>query len=728
MTAEINSENRELFRHSDGSEIVFFMRPCNERQALRPLIEVMLFLKGGGKVTSKVTQNCIKLAEKGSLVSSDGYYSTEFVEDSVANGKLMDLESYKIPSGTRVRHTSDESERSHLSFGSNDSLSPADYVKPLQNKDLKGRNKYTMQEDVAMMKYLIDTCTYTQAGGNRVWKDMEMMKITSHTAQSMSARFRKTIVPNIEKYRDHIEKHWIPRLTGSLQQAASSSEFSPGVLFQKRPLKKCQPDSTTMSSKEYTSTSGSKHQTKSLQQTNILKMFEGDDETSVTNTAQRKRELVPLEIVSNSKRQRLQGTSGKEKIAENKKDSVSVQRQKGEEKYSESESSSKVGFKKGKDKSLKTSEHNHNNNNNQTAVVNDNGQICELYDGRLTKQFDDDLSNASAILDDQNVSIQSKDEDNGEFSEDLLSLATTNTTQKKVNGGSTCKSSKQCASVDSYVTANSKPCKESANKPKTQNAANSELNDMYTDSLDLDIASSPEEVYLSAEEETLEPDSQAVKNNVEIVPDNNHDNDNDDDDNNNDDENDNDDSFDKMLVHDDEDSFDQMLAQCGEDVEKESSCSSLGKKSTGKHINKQVDLHVDTEKQKRNSEKKSSSNKPSPNRSSNKPGSSKSASGEVKGKTSQTHRKEVDLCKEFCKTIGAQLGQHAAFVNHVLYQCSGDTVRTEAYLKYGPKSKELPPWTSEEDEVLLRKKNSRKLQDKFDENEVEDRHKFLIEK
>lgn len=30
----------QLFTDDDGSQMVFFMRPCNERQELRPVIEV----------------------------------------------------------------------------------------------------------------------------------------------------------------------------------------------------------------------------------------------------------------------------------------------------------------------------------------------------------------------------------------------------------------------------------------------------------------------------------------------------------------------------------------------------------------------------------------------------------------------------------------------------------------------------------------------------------------
>ncbi|XP_060551197.1 telomeric repeat-binding factor 2-interacting protein 1-like [Ruditapes philippinarum] len=175
--------SKDLFKCGDGSTMVFFMRPCSHRQELRPLIE-----SGGGKVTSKVMKESIKLAEKGSTVSADDYISAKYIEDCVNQNKLLPMDSYRVKSGSRVRNESGDTNVSKESFGSNDSLSPASYIVQTKARDYKGRSKYTKEDDIAMLTFLLDEKRYSEALGIRVWKDMESKKVTLHTASSMNTR------------------------------------------------------------------------------------------------------------------------------------------------------------------------------------------------------------------------------------------------------------------------------------------------------------------------------------------------------------------------------------------------------------------------------------------------------------------------------------------------------------------------------------------------------------
>ncbi|XP_053399667.1 telomeric repeat-binding factor 2-interacting protein 1-like [Mercenaria mercenaria] len=231
--------SKDLFQNADGSSMVFFMRPCNQRQELRPLIEY-----GGGKVTSKVLKDSTKLAEKGSMVSGDDYISAHFIEDCVKQNKLLPVDSYRVQPGTRVRSPSGDSDVSKYSFSSNDSMSPAGYIVQTSARDYKGRSKYTKEEDIAMITFLVEERRYSEALGIRVWKDMELRKITKHTASSMNTRYRKHILPNIESYKYDVDRRWLSKLTGGSVVKKTEPEFTADALFATYKKRSKRPDST----------------------------------------------------------------------------------------------------------------------------------------------------------------------------------------------------------------------------------------------------------------------------------------------------------------------------------------------------------------------------------------------------------------------------------------------------------------------------------------------------
>ncbi|XP_063415679.1 telomeric repeat-binding factor 2-interacting protein 1-like isoform X3 [Mytilus trossulus] len=160
MAENVYKHSKHLFT-KENEPILFFLRPCPDKSKINPLVEY-----GGGKVLSKFVTGAIKLAQDGDYVSSGDYISTKYVLDCVKNNHLMDTEKYKM----------------------------------------KRRTKYTDEEDVAMLSYIVTEHRQNAIHGNQLYKDMQVLKITKHTAPSMNSRMRKCILPNISKY--NIPKKW----------------------------------------------------------------------------------------------------------------------------------------------------------------------------------------------------------------------------------------------------------------------------------------------------------------------------------------------------------------------------------------------------------------------------------------------------------------------------------------------------------------------------------------
>ncbi|XP_063415681.1 telomeric repeat-binding factor 2-interacting protein 1-like isoform X5 [Mytilus trossulus] len=114
----------------------------------------------------------------------------------------MDTEKYKMKrQGSKKFSVDNAEELSNVS----DDLSPSSSVY-IEAKDIKGRTKYTDEEDVAMLSYIVTEHRQNAIHGNQLYKDMQVLKITKHTAPSMNSRMRKCILPNISKY--NIPKKW----------------------------------------------------------------------------------------------------------------------------------------------------------------------------------------------------------------------------------------------------------------------------------------------------------------------------------------------------------------------------------------------------------------------------------------------------------------------------------------------------------------------------------------
>ncbi|ELT88173.1 hypothetical protein CAPTEDRAFT_228854 [Capitella teleta] len=67
-------------------------------------------------------------------------------------------------------------------------------------RERKGRKKYTLQDDMAIINFIIDDNLCTKIKGNAIWKSMAASQVTKCTWQSMKDRFRKVIIRDLSHY------------------------------------------------------------------------------------------------------------------------------------------------------------------------------------------------------------------------------------------------------------------------------------------------------------------------------------------------------------------------------------------------------------------------------------------------------------------------------------------------------------------------------------------------
>lgn len=112
-------------------------------------------------------------------------------------------------------------------------------VQAKSNKPKKKRNKFTHSQDKEMLKYIMNECRYNEIKGLALWKDMEILQITSHSKQSMKCRFLKSVIPNLHQY--DIPKHWVEklnclfpgRLNKNPDKENAKTDFTPCSMFDK---------------------------------------------------------------------------------------------------------------------------------------------------------------------------------------------------------------------------------------------------------------------------------------------------------------------------------------------------------------------------------------------------------------------------------------------------------------------------------------------------------------
>ncbi|KAK7486995.1 hypothetical protein BaRGS_00021811 [Batillaria attramentaria] len=214
-TLRERSNSREvkngLFVKKDGTPLVFHLPPGATRKKLAPLIQ-----RGGGVITSKRQENGICLADEKmgrAAVRAKGHFWPSYVLDCVKQNTILNLEEYRCSRGMKLMRRLSGSDEEV-----DDGMAPAKTVITIPVAEAKkGRAKYSKAEDMNILRYLVEEEQYSQAGGKAVWRKMESLKITSHSAESMRTHFLRFMVLNLDSY--NIPDSWKSRLTGNTAMA-----------------------------------------------------------------------------------------------------------------------------------------------------------------------------------------------------------------------------------------------------------------------------------------------------------------------------------------------------------------------------------------------------------------------------------------------------------------------------------------------------------------------------
>lgn len=171
-----------LFREKDGKGMKFYMRPCSEKQRLRPIIE-----HGGGSLTSKWTDGIYRLISSENKKLTETGISSKFIDDCVEQNRLLDMSVYEIKSNdTVVSDISDDD---------------CKYQIQTVARNTRARREYTRQDDELIIDYVIKTKGFNEVKGRRYWREMEDRKVLpKRTWQSLKERFVKKIIPNIHTF------------------------------------------------------------------------------------------------------------------------------------------------------------------------------------------------------------------------------------------------------------------------------------------------------------------------------------------------------------------------------------------------------------------------------------------------------------------------------------------------------------------------------------------------
>uniref|UniRef100_A0A673A3I4 Telomeric repeat-binding factor 2-interacting protein 1 n=1 Tax=Sphaeramia orbicularis TaxID=375764 RepID=A0A673A3I4_9TELE len=150
-----------LFMTVSGEPMSFFLRPGPVKRKLQPLITA-----GGGMLCNVQKPGAILLIdpeERASVseTTAHWYISTQYVHDCIEKDEQLTLEDYRL----------------------NPEVEKA-YSTRLRNS----RTAYTAKEDAAILNYVRKH--KTEAGGNKLWQEMEKQRVTSHSWQSMKYRYR----------------------------------------------------------------------------------------------------------------------------------------------------------------------------------------------------------------------------------------------------------------------------------------------------------------------------------------------------------------------------------------------------------------------------------------------------------------------------------------------------------------------------------------------------------
>ncbi|XP_059183374.1 telomeric repeat-binding factor 2-interacting protein 1 [Centropristis striata] len=155
-----------LFMTTDGEPMSFYLRPGPAKQNIAPLISA-----GGGMMCKVQQPGAILLIdpeEKSSIRETSGhwYVSTQFIHDCIEKEEQLDLEDYRITP----------------------EVAPRQSARLSNKRDSSGRTPYTAAEDKAILSHV--SKHKAEVKGNRLWQQMEKLRVTNHSWQSMKYRYK----------------------------------------------------------------------------------------------------------------------------------------------------------------------------------------------------------------------------------------------------------------------------------------------------------------------------------------------------------------------------------------------------------------------------------------------------------------------------------------------------------------------------------------------------------
>ncbi|XP_047203760.1 telomeric repeat-binding factor 2-interacting protein 1 isoform X2 [Girardinichthys multiradiatus] len=199
-----------LFLTVEGEPMFFFLRPGPVKRKLQPLITA-----GGGMLCKVQQPGAILLIdpeEKTSVPESAAhrYVSTQYIHDCIEKEEQLNLEDYRLNPEVIRR----PSPRLNSSGGSPSGLSG-------------GRVAYTSEEDAAILNFI--SKRKADAGGNRLWQEMEKQRVTSHSWQSMKSRYKDRLAkiqPAVIAVETREDSEKLPEKTTEECDAEKSSRES----------------------------------------------------------------------------------------------------------------------------------------------------------------------------------------------------------------------------------------------------------------------------------------------------------------------------------------------------------------------------------------------------------------------------------------------------------------------------------------------------------------------
>ncbi|KAI9555843.1 hypothetical protein GHT06_018360 [Daphnia sinensis] len=177
-------------------------------------------------------------------VDSD-IFKAEYIDECIKCGELLDLEDFRLGKSPYTSININMIMKGHDSWDSVSRISPAkgrklpDFGPPLQRSPESPKNyvagkksrrvEFSIEEDLAILKFLLANNLYDKVGGNTTWKIVHR-NFPNHSYHSLSNRFRRFILPNLSKYKGltNSERNLFNRGVSS----DSSSTFSPKKTIQ----------------------------------------------------------------------------------------------------------------------------------------------------------------------------------------------------------------------------------------------------------------------------------------------------------------------------------------------------------------------------------------------------------------------------------------------------------------------------------------------------------------